>query len=155
MSSRKSSESPSTTSEPPHASSWAAPPEFYLDENIAGRTLARSLRDLGYVVHTPPELYGSRAAAEGTRDEVWLADVARYRWTVVSRDTKILERPREIQAYKSAKLHMLLYPGQATANELVEAVQATLAEVCAASSRALPGVWRVRRLHGRWSLTEL
>jgi hypothetical protein len=44
MASRKSSGSPSTTSGPPSASSWAAPPEFYLDENIAGRTIAHALR---------------------------------------------------------------------------------------------------------------
>lgn len=106
-------------------------------------------------MHTPPELYGTREAAEGTPDEVWLADVARHKWTVVSRDSKILERPSEIAAFKAAKLHLVLYPGQATREALVEAVHATLAEVCTASSRAMPGVWRAQRVRGRWTLTEL
>jgi len=43
----------STTSGPPHASFWAEPPEFYIDENMAGRTVRRFITDLGYVVHTP------------------------------------------------------------------------------------------------------
>jgi PIN like domain len=155
MSSRRSSGSPSTTSEPPSASSWAAPPELYLDENIAGRTIAGGLRDLGYLVHTPAELYGSREAAEGVRDEVWLADVGRHGWTVISRDTKILQRRAELAAYKAAKLHMFLYPGQATREALLEALRATLSDVCTMSSRATPGVWRVHSQHGRWTVTQL
>ena len=106
-------------------------------------------------MHTPPELYGTREAAEGTPDEVWLADVARHRWTVVSRDSKILERPSEIAAFKAARLHLVLYPGQASRETLVDAVHATLTEMCTVSSRAVPGVWRATRHRGRWSLTEL
>jgi hypothetical protein len=155
MPSRKSSESPPTPSGPPSASSWAAPPEFYLDENIAGRTIARALRDLGYTVHTPPELYGTREAAEGTPDETWLADVSGHRWTVISRDTSILQRPAELAAYKAAKLHLVLFPGQATKEMLAQALHATLRDVCTASTRAAPGVSRVHRQHGRWVFTEL
>jgi hypothetical protein len=131
------------------------PPEFYLDENIAGRTIARALRDLGYTVHTPPEPYGARGAAEGTPDGTRLADVSGYRWTVISRDTSIVWRPAELAAYKAAKLHMVLYPGQATAEMLVQALHATLRDVCTASGRSAPGVWRVHRQHGRWVFTEL
>jgi hypothetical protein len=106
-------------------------------------------------VHTPAELYGTRESAEGTPDEIWLADVARHQWTVFSRDTKILERPSEIAAYKAARLHLILYPGQATRETLVEAVQATLSDVCTVTSRAVPGVWRVQRHQGHWILGEL
>lgn len=142
-------------SEPPHASSWVAPPEFYLDENIAGRSVLGALRDLGYAVHTPTKLYGSREVAEGTHDEVWLGDVSQRGWTVVSRDTKILERPSELAAYKAAKLHMVFFPGQATREELVQAVYAVLADICTVSTRAIAGVWRVQRHRSRWVLTEL
>jgi len=48
----------STTSGPPHASFWAEPPEFYIDENMAGRTVRRFIADLGYVVHTPAAVFG-------------------------------------------------------------------------------------------------
>jgi hypothetical protein len=155
MASRKNSGSPSTTSEPPLASSWAAPPEFYLDENLAGRTLAQALRGLGYVVHTPFELYKGRHKAEGTPDEVWLRDVGQHKWTVIGRDTRILQVPRELDAYKRAQLHMVLYPGQATRQTLVEGLHATLRDVCTASTRGRPGVWRARLHDGRWTLTEL
>jgi hypothetical protein len=53
------------TSEPPHASSWATPPEFYLDENTVTRSVRRLLNELGYVVHTPAELFGSRERSLG------------------------------------------------------------------------------------------
>lgn len=68
-----SSEFPSMTSEPPHASSWAAEPtEFHLDEHSAGRSVRRRLLDLGYTVHTPGELFGSWDDARGVDDEGWL-----------------------------------------------------------------------------------
>jgi hypothetical protein len=54
-------ESASKTSGPPHASSWAAPPEFYADENVVTKSVVRLLRNLGYMLHTPSELFGSRA----------------------------------------------------------------------------------------------
>ena len=47
-------ESTSKTSGPPHASSWAAPPEFYADENVVTKSVVRLLRDLGYVYIHPP-----------------------------------------------------------------------------------------------------
>lgn len=76
------------TSGPPPASSWAAPPEFYTDENSGTRAVRRLLVGLGYVVHTPAELYGSRNAAEGARDEDWLAKVGTHGWTVIGRDAR-------------------------------------------------------------------
>ena len=63
-------------------------------------------------MHTPAELYGSREAAEGIRDETWLADVGPRRWVAISRDTKIMQRPAELAAYRAAKLHLMLFPGR-------------------------------------------
>jgi len=137
-----SSESRKTTSEPPHASSWAAPPEFYIDENLTGKTLRRTISDLGYIVHTPASLYGSREAAQGTRDEIWLRDVGARGWVVLGKDTKILERPHELAAYQAAKVHMFLFQGHATRAELVATLSALLKEICTMSSAGKPGVWR-------------
>src|ERR1700739_602169 len=139
-----SSESPKPTSGPPPASSWASPPEFYLDENIAGRTLRRFLQDLGYTVHTPPALYGTRVESEGIADEVWLRDVGARGWIVIGRDTQILQRPAELRAYRRAKIHMFLFPGGATRDELTAIVSATLAEICTKGVGGRPEVWRVR-----------
>ncbi|QTI68532.1 hypothetical protein [Gordonia polyisoprenivorans] len=129
--------------QPPHASSWAAPPEFYLDENLAGRALRRRIEGYGYVVHTPPSLYGERKAAEGTPDEVWLRDVGRRGWAAIGRDTTILVTPSELAAYRRAKIHLFLFHGEATRAQLLEALDANLREMCTHCMSGTPTVWRV------------
>jgi hypothetical protein len=114
---------------PPLAFSWATPPEFYIDENFAGRTLRRAIADLGYVVHTPAQLYGSHEEAKGTTDVVWLRDVGRRGWAIIGKDTKILERPEEVAAYRRAHVHMFLFPGQAMRARLIELLHANLREI--------------------------
>ncbi|MEV7968325.1 hypothetical protein AB0O34_20430 [Sphaerisporangium sp. NPDC088356] len=81
-----SSESRSTTSEPPPASSWATPPEFYLDENSVSRSVRKLLSGLGYQVHTPAELFGSRDKALGAPDDQWLPMVGQRGWVVIASD---------------------------------------------------------------------
>jgi hypothetical protein len=119
-------ESASTTSRPPPASSWATPPEFYADENAVTRSVCRLLRGLGYTMHTPAELYGSRRAALGAADEDWLARVSRRRWIVLGRDLKIYERPYELEAYRRARVQVFLLPGEALAAELAHLVEVNL-----------------------------
>ena len=117
----------------------AAPPEFYADENTVTRSVRNLLTGLGYILHTPAALYGSREAALGARDEDWLARVGRHQWTVLGRDLKIYERPSELAAYQASKLQVFLLPGQATATELVELVEVNLAQICAIASTRQPG----------------
>jgi PIN like domain len=138
-----SSGSPEKRSEPPHAFSWAAPPEFYLDENLAGKTLRRLIQAYGYIVHTPSELYGARILAEGTADETWLRDVGARGWAAIGRDTTILKTPSELAAYKAAKIHMFLFHGNATRAELVDTVAATLSDICTHCMSGTASVWRV------------
>ena len=121
----------------------AAPPEFYADENTVTRSVRDLLTGLGYVLHSPAELYGSRDAALGARDEDWLARVGRHRWTVLGRDLKIYERPSELAAYRASRLQVFLLPGQARAAELVELVAVNLAQICAIASTRQPGTWRL------------
>lgn len=130
-------------SAPPSASDWASPPEFYLDENVVSRSVRRRLTGLGYAVHTPPELYGSREASSGTRDEDWLARVSPHGWTVIGRDAKIMERPSELAAYRDARLHMFLLPGQATTARLVQLVETNLPGMCTFAAARKPDVWRL------------
>jgi hypothetical protein len=91
----------------------AAPPEFYADENTVTRSVRSLLAGLGYILHSPAELYGSREAALGARDEDWLARVGLRQWTVLGRDLKIYERPSELAAYRASRLQVFLLPGQA------------------------------------------
>jgi PIN like domain len=67
----------------------------------------RLLVDLGYVVHTPAELFGTREAALGASDELWLEKVAKTGWAVLNRDTNIMRRRDELAAYRRAGVHML------------------------------------------------
>ena len=131
------------TSGPPPASSWAAPPEFYTDENTGTRAVRRRLTDLGYIVHSPAELYGSREAALGARDEDWLARVGERGWVVIGRDVKIYERPAELAAYLGVGLRVFLLPGEAKVAHLVELIEANLADMCTYASARKPGTWRL------------
>ncbi|MCP3800938.1 hypothetical protein NLX83_16870 [Allokutzneria sp. A3M-2-11 16] len=132
-------------SEPPHASSWAAPPEFYLDENAGIRSVRKLLLDLGYVVHTPAELFGTRADACGAPDEVWLARIAGSGWAVLNRDVAITRRPSEFAAYRRAKVHMFYLPGEAKRDELCELVAINLADICVLTVKKSPRLWRLTR----------
>ena len=133
--------SPSTTSAPPPASSWATPPEFYADENVVGRSVRRLLSELGYAFHTPGELFGSWDAAQGARDEAWLARVSKHRWAVLNRDTMILRRADELAAYRAAGVHMFYLPGQATVAQLVGLLATNLAEIGTETTLRAPRIW--------------
>jgi hypothetical protein len=146
-SSPKNTESASKPSGPPLASSWAAPPEFYLDENAVTRTVRRFLISLGYVCHTPPEVFGTRAESLGAADTEWLARIAGTGWVVVNRDAKIMERPDELAAYRAAKVHMFYLPGEATRDQLLHLVETNLADIITLSADRTPDVWKISR-HG-------
>lgn len=107
--------------------------------------MRRTIADLGYAVHTPAEVYGSAALAARVADEVWLADVGRRGWAVLGRDTKIFERPLETEAYRRARIHMFLFPGEATRAELVDLLNANLAAICTACTLRAPAAYLVRR----------
>src|SRR5262245_38571951 len=116
-------ESGSMPSDPPPASCWAAPPEFYLDENAVTRTVRRVLSGLGYSCHTPAEVFGTRLAAEGADDTEWLRRVTGSGWVVLNRDAQIMQRPDELAAYRAAKVHMFYLPGEATRDQLRHLVE--------------------------------
>jgi hypothetical protein len=117
-------------SEPPLALSWAAPPEFYLDENSVTRSVRRFLNDLGYLVHTPGSVFGTCEEAYGADDTEWLRRIAGSGWVGIGRDSKIAVRPYELAAYRKASVHMFLLPGEATKQELVELLGMSLESIC-------------------------
>jgi len=130
-------------SEPPLASSWAAPPEFYLDENAVTRTVRKLLLALGYRCHTPPEVFGTRAESLGVADTKWLGEIAGSGWVVLNRDAKIMERPEEMAAYRAAKIHMFYLPGMATRDHLKRLVEVNLHDVIMYATTRNPDVWRI------------
>lgn len=116
-----------------------------MDGNVAGRATRRCLTDLGYVVHTPADLYGSWDLALGARDEDWLAKLTTRDWAVISKDEHILQRPTELAAYKAARIHVFMLPNNVRRDDLIALLHGNLREICTRSAERTPGVWRVTR----------
>lgn len=105
--------------------------------------MRKLLAELGYQCHTPPEVFGTRAASLGAEDTEWLRRIARSGWVVLNRDSKIMERPDELAAYRAAKVHMFYLPGMATRDHLAQLVRSYLHDVIAFSNEKAPDVWRI------------
>jgi hypothetical protein len=133
-------------SEPPHASSWAAPPEFYLDENVAGRAAGRFVARLGYKVHTPASIFGRAALDGGVEDRDWLPVVGSRGLVVISRDQQILQWEDELRAYLEARVHMFLLPGESTRAQIIDLLRINLLELCTlAVARRSNVYWLTKR----------
>jgi hypothetical protein len=131
---------------PPHASSWATPPEFYLDENVAGKAARRYVADLDYKVHSPASVFGRDALSQGLRDDQWLPVVGARGWAVISRDQRILQRKYELRAYLDARVHMFLLPGEVTREKIIGLLEINLSEMCALAVARKPNVyWLTKR----------
>jgi len=72
-----------------------------------------------------------------------MARCSEKRWAALARDTKIMQRPDEIAAFKAAKIHIFYYPGNALRDELVRAAEVTLVDVCTYAVQAGGGAWRI------------
>jgi hypothetical protein len=59
------------------------------------------------------------------------------------RDLKIYERPRELEAYRRARVQVFLLPGEALAADLLHLVKVNLAHMCAIAAGRKQGTWRL------------
>lgn len=134
-------------SEPPPASSWAEPPEFYLDENLAGRTVRRFITELGYRVHTGASVFSKAVLDKSLSDNDWLPIAGRKGWVVICRDQHILLRDGELKAYLDAKVHLFLLPGDIARAQIIELLQVNLREMCTLAAARIPNVYWLTR-HG-------
>ena len=71
-------------------------PEFFIDRNL-GKSIARGLRELGFTVHTMASVYGEKRG-QRLADQVWLRDVGKRGWVVLTKDDAIRRRPAERDA---------------------------------------------------------
>ena len=79
-----------------------SPPEqivFFTDENLGRHTVPEALRLAGEQVIAFYERFSS-----GTRDQVWLPEVGRNRWILLTKDSRIRYRRNEMQALLSSKM---------------------------------------------------
>lgn len=122
---------------------WATPPEFYLDENSVSKSIRRLLSGLGFAVHSPAELYGSRDKALGADDDDWLPRVGERGWCVLATDLRIFEHPHEYEAYLKAGVPVFLMPGESKIDERKALISACLSAMCSVASQRGAGVWRL------------
>lgn len=132
-------------SEPPLASSWAAPPEFYLDENVAGKT-AEGSSPISATQSTLP--LPCSAASHST--STWPTSSGSQSWgvngwVVIGRDQRILSRKDELRAYLDAQVHLFLLPGEVTRQQIVSLLHVNLREMCTLASARTPNVYWLTR----------
>lgn len=69
------------------------PPEtvtFFVDASLGGKTVAQALRDAGAAVEVHDDHF-----AQGTPDAVWLGEVGKREWIVLTKDDRIRYRDLE------------------------------------------------------------
>jgi hypothetical protein len=116
---------------PSAASSGSKPPEptvFFIDRSLGKKIVARALRETGERV----EIHDDHFAPDA-RDEVWLIEVGRRGWIVLTKDDRIRYRITERTAFVSAKVKAFV----------LTSTQLHGAEMAEAFVKALP---RMKRL---------
>ena len=81
------------------------PPSFFLDANLGKYQIAQQLRDAGETVIVHDDHF-----AEGTKDEVWLDEVGRKGWIVLTKDDQIRYHRTEVEAIKHSGARVIILP---------------------------------------------
>ncbi|MGH7844205.1 MAG: hypothetical protein ACREQW_03410 [Candidatus Binatia bacterium] len=119
---------------PSAASSGSKPPEplvFFIDRSLGRRIIAQALREAGETV----EIHDDHFALDA-KDEVWLVEVGRRGWIVLTKDDRIRYRVAEQTALAAARVKAFV----------LTSTQLQGREMAAAFVRALP---RMKRLIAR------
>ena len=87
----------------PSASLPETGPVFFLDRDLGKYDVAEALRSLGASV----EIHSNYFSAS-EKDSVWLVDVGKRGWTILTRDRHILTRPPEVAALLRANTHVFI-----------------------------------------------
>src|SRR6266850_2411323 len=115
---------------PSAASSGSKPPEtlvFFIDRSLGRKIVAQALREFGETV----EIHDDHFAPDA-KDEVWLVEVGRRGWIVLTKDDRIRYRVTERTALASARVRAFVL----TSSQLQGA------EMAAAFIKALPRIKR-------------
>jgi len=98
------------------------PVVFFTDENLGRHTVPEALRLAGETVIAFHERFSS-----GTMDQVWLPEVGRNEWILLTKDSRIRYRRNEMQALLSSKTRSFVLvssnlPGSEIAQIFVKAL---------------------------------
>jgi PIN like domain len=133
------------------ASSGSKLPEplvFFIDRSLGRRIVAQALREVGETV----EIHDDHFAPDA-KDEVWLVEVGRRGWIVLTKDDRIRYRVTERTALASARVRaFVLTSTQLQGSEMAAAFVKALPRIKRLiASRAPPLLGRVSR-NGKVSL---
>ena len=104
-----------------------ATPVFFLDRNLGRKIVPKLLREAGFVVEPQDDHF-----AQDTTDEVWLKEVGKRGWFVITLDERIRYRKLEQEAVRRHRVGMFLLvrwkgsTGVALAEALARAKKAIL-----------------------------
>lgn len=94
------------TSKKPSDASLPSPPErlvFFVDRSLGRKVIPDALRAAGAKTRVHDEFFPQDA-----KDEVWLAEVGRQGWVVLTKDKHIRYRQVEIQALLAGKVRAFI-----------------------------------------------
>ncbi len=94
------------------------PPDFatfFVDRCLGRKTFAQPLKDFGYSIEIHDEHFDTE-----TPDEIWIPEVTRRSWIIVSADFRIRHRPPEIEAFRACGARMLLIAQKLSVEDRVE-----------------------------------
>lgn len=119
-----------------------ATPTLFIDRDTWSHSLDGALRKAGIPFVAHREVF-----QPDTPDTVWIVEVGRHGWVVVTRDKNIRRRPNELRAVRDAGLHLFaLTSGNLSAEDtaaiIVKAWPAIRREVAQTSAPALYSVAR-------------
>ena len=98
-------------SKKPSDASLPSPPErlfFFVDRSLGRKIIPEVLRAAGAEVRVHDEFFPQDA-----KDEVWLGEVGRRGWVVLTKDKHIRYRQVEIQALLAAKVRAFVLTARA------------------------------------------
>lgn len=113
---------------PSVASYTAKPPDtlpFFLDANLGRHQIADQLRAAGETVIIHDEHF-----PEGTQDEVWLTEVGKQGWIVLTKDDQIRYHRTEVESIKHSGARVIILPrGNMKAADLGRILVAALPQI--------------------------
>ncbi len=107
------------------------PPAFYVDECL-GRRVAAALADAGHEVHAAVDLHA------GEPDHVWLPEIGRRGWILITKDQRIRRNPLEVHAILNAGVRAFV----------ITALDLTPADVIALLMRRMTKIVRICQRKG-------
>jgi hypothetical protein len=99
-------------------------PEWFTDRDLGGIVLPGLLRDAGLIVHRHDDHFGPNA-----QDEVWIPDVARRGWIILTQNYEIQRLASQRDAVMRSGARLIFVPGaqkrgEVAANHIIDSIDA-------------------------------